>query len=106
MKVDELESSNHTVICPVEIRNDAEATFKLERLCVRPKFLNIYAGQRNLWTNRVIITYKGEAEMSKIKYQQSAPEEAQNPQKIVDAEELVQGGIIRRTFYNLVSSKI
>lgn len=106
LEVKELEWSDHAVICPVEIRNNSDTPFKLERLCIRPRFLNIYTGQQHLWTNRVIITYRGEGEMSKINYQQSAPAEANNPIKLVDAEEVVPEGMIRRTFYNLVSSRI
>ena len=103
-EVNELEWSDHTAICPVEIINRSNSPFQIERLCIRPSFFNIYASSMRLWTNRVSFTYRGDSEMSKIDYLQSPPPELTNPVKIIEAAEAVPHGIVRRTFSNLVSS--
>lgn len=103
-EANEVEWSDHTAICPVEIYNHSKAPFQIERLCIRPSFFNIYASSMRLWTNRVAFTYRGDSEMSKIDYRQDPPEELSNPVKLVDAAEAVPHGIVRRTFSNLVSS--
>jgi hypothetical protein len=60
-------------VCPVQIRNAAPVQLDVERFCVPVEHLRIYAGQKQLWTNNIHITFRGDDKASHINYAESPP---------------------------------
>ena len=63
----------HRAVCPVTIRNNAIGQVEIERFCVHVAHLSVYPGASRLWTNGVKITFKGEAEISQLEYEEKPP---------------------------------
>jgi hypothetical protein len=63
----------HRAICPLRIRNSAPVQLDVERFCVHVGHLRIYHGSKQLWTNEIGITFKGESEASQVNYIQTPP---------------------------------
>jgi hypothetical protein len=69
---EEADHPAHKAVCPVRIRNQAEDLLDMERFCVHVEHLNVYRGQRLLWTNEVTISFQGD-EISKVDYSRKTP---------------------------------
>lgn len=67
------ETNPSRAICPVKIRNTSPRQLDIERLCVHVEHLKTYSGDKNLWTNGVTITFRGEGQASKIDYSRERP---------------------------------
>jgi hypothetical protein len=57
----------------VTIRNNSIGQVEIERFCVHVAHLSLYPGVSRLWTNGVKITFKGEAEISQLEYEEKPP---------------------------------
>lgn len=72
-QIKDSETNPSRVICPVKIRNNSPKQLDVERLCVHVEHLKTYSGDKNLWTNGVAITFRGEDQVSKIDYSRERP---------------------------------
>ncbi len=85
-------------MCPLVIRNGSAAVLPLKKLCLRMIYLSLYRGQASLWTNRILLTYKGREELGQVDYETSAPGEAQGALLLVEASQRPPTGLARLTF--------
>ena len=69
----EAEIEPHRCICPVKICNSSPVTLEVDKLCIHVAHLKIFEGTKQLWTNEVTITFKGEDMASEIYYSQKEP---------------------------------
>lgn len=72
-QIKDSETNPSRAICPVKIRNTSPKQLDIERLCVHVEHLKTYSGDKNLWTNGVTITFRGEDQVSKIDYSRERP---------------------------------
>jgi hypothetical protein len=59
--------------CPVQIRNAAPTHLDVQRFCLHVERLKIYAGQKQLWTNQMRITFKGDEKARHVDYSEGPP---------------------------------
>ncbi|HIJ53174.1 MAG TPA: DUF432 domain-containing protein [Planctomycetes bacterium] len=72
-QITDSEPNPSRTICPVKIRNTSPKQLNVERLCVHVEHLKTYSGGKNLWTNGITITFRGEEQVSKIEYSSNPP---------------------------------
>jgi len=82
---EEADHPAHKAVCPVRIRNQAEDLLDVERFCVHVEHLNVYRGQRLLWTNEVAISFQGKDETSKVDYSRKTPSLEPNLTRVTPA---------------------
>ncbi len=63
----------HQVVCPVYIKNNSHSDLNFKRLCIRTEYLSIYQGENWLWSNKVFVSFRGDQQVSKIKYDNNVP---------------------------------
>ncbi|MCF7818400.1 MAG: DUF432 domain-containing protein [Kiritimatiellales bacterium] len=85
----------------LEIRNTSDEKLNFERLCLHTQYLNIYRGQKRLWTNKGRVSYRGEEHWSRIVYTRNAPDFEPKAQLLGTAREPLQRGTLKKTFDNL-----
>lgn len=76
----------HRAACPVRIVNTTKSQLDVDRFCVHVEYLNLYRGQKRLWTNEVYINFQGEDAASKIEYKQQSPQYEQDSEIITKSE--------------------
>ena len=99
--LDELGPKPHRAICPVRVKNDAKVQLDLQRLCVRLGHLNIYSCNTHLWTNEVVVVYKGEDKPSRVEYGERCPADAGAGELISKARIPLTQGFLQRGFDTL-----
>lgn len=58
----------HRAVCPVTVRNGAEAGVAFARVCVRCPHLGLYWFEGRLWTTTVTVSYRGEEDAGTVAY--------------------------------------
>lgn len=87
----------HRVICPVRIRNSAPEQLDVQRFCVHVEHLRIYYGRKQLWTNEIDITFKGESEVSQVNYIQTPPKFEPVQQVLSEARTPLKKPLLKRS---------
>lgn len=72
-EIKDSEPNPSRAVCPVKVRNTSPRQLDIERLCVRVIHLKTYSGDKNLWTNGITITFRGEDQVAKIDYSNERP---------------------------------
>ena len=72
-QIKDSETNPSRAICPVKIRNNSPRQLDIERLCIHVVHLKTYSGDKNLWTNEVTITFRGDDQVAKIDYSRERP---------------------------------
>ena len=70
---DDLLPHENRCICPVQVKNRSSEVLSFERICVRCDYLNVYRGEKRLWSNPVRLSYRGRQEWSRIVYGTDCP---------------------------------
>ena len=97
-KVDDSPVRPHRALCPVLIRNTTTKQLDVERFCVHIQNLTVYAGENQLWTNEVHISFRGENETSQVKYVESAPEYEQIDRILTNPRNQQKKTLLQRSF--------
>lgn len=84
-------------ICPVKIRNTSPRQLDIERLCVHVEHLKTYSGDKNLWTNEVAITFRGDDQVGKIDYSRERPAFEPIGELLSEARAPVKETILKRS---------
>ncbi|NBD38497.1 MAG: hypothetical protein GVY10_08010 [Verrucomicrobia bacterium] len=63
----------HHIVCPVEIENRSAENLVFAKLCLRPRHLSLYCGQRFLWSSRVEVSNEHRSKRSILRYPRGAP---------------------------------
>jgi hypothetical protein len=84
---DNLLPHENRCICPVQVRNKSSEVLSFERICVRCDYMNVYKGQKRLWSNAVRLSYLGRQEWSRIVYGKDCPAEAGRNELVAGARE-------------------
>ena len=61
------------VICSLRVTNQGEKPLPIEKMCIRPEFLEIYATTQSLWTNEMQATFRSTKQAISIRYLPGAP---------------------------------
>jgi hypothetical protein len=84
---EDLLPNENRCICPVQVKNKSGEVLSFERICVRCDYLNVYRGEKRLWSNAVRLSYLGKQEWSRIVYGTGCPEEAGQSELVSRARE-------------------
>jgi len=84
----------HRALCPIVIHNKEDIPLPIQKICIRAKHLNIYQSEKQIWTNRINVTFKGDGISSKVVYDDKPPSEAKTPILLKNAEEKPASGLI------------
>ena len=68
------DSQPHRAVCPVKISNRASTALDMQRLSVHVEHLKVYAGESQLRTNEVSVSFTGSDQLSEITYSDTAPD--------------------------------
>jgi len=88
---------NH-IICPFRIKNKGDEILHVERICLRVKYLAIWAGKVRLWSNQVTTVFRGHGKETQLEFDKHAPSDANDPKLIAEAQEKAERGFLRQTF--------
>jgi hypothetical protein len=69
----ELEFDLGHAVCVLKINNDSPSSLDFHRLCIRAEHLRLYQGPKSLWTNEVIVHFKGPEQWSQVDFADSVP---------------------------------
>lgn len=101
-RAEEVDHPLYKAVCPVRICNRAKELLAVERFCVHVEHLNVYHGQRLLWTNEVTITFQGDDEVSKVDYSRKAPNLESNLRLVTPARVPLKETLLKRSLGSLV----
>jgi hypothetical protein len=87
-----------TAICPISIENFSPRNFVFQRLSVHTEFLNVYAGLKHLWTNRLEVRIEGDEQRSLIDFSETAPEIEKISGQLSSSREIPTKKLHRRMF--------
>jgi len=106
-QIKDSESNPYRAVCPVKIRNTSPKQLDIGRLCVHVEHLKTYIGDKNLWTNEVTITFRGEDQAGKIDYSKERPAFEPIGEMLSDARAPVKETILKRSIggFKLFSGK-
>lgn len=68
-----METSQLEAVCPLIVKNGSAEPLNFERICVHAEFLNLYRGDRALWTNEVTVQFKGADHASQVSMSPKTP---------------------------------
>ena len=74
-------------VCPVQVKNKSAEVLSFERFCLRCDYLNVYRGEKRLWSNAVRLSYRGRQEWSRIVYGTECPDAAGRNELVAAAKE-------------------
>jgi hypothetical protein len=66
--------NSNEAVCPVQIKNTTSVDLDFTRLCIQTDYLNIYKIDKEMWTNRLHVHFRGFDKESNIIYENSCPE--------------------------------
>jgi hypothetical protein len=93
-----IERFGHSVLTPVRIRNRSEEELLVDKFCLRVKWLSVYIADGILWSNDVMVTYRGSESVSDIVIGTTYPREAHGAHLLTNPRELYRKGFAERTF--------
>ena len=105
-RLDELRSDVNLAICPVTVRNSDSKELTFERICLRMQHLSVYSGDNHLWTNRGIMDYHGEDDMTKITFENTPPACDGARQVLAAPREPEKKNLMMRAFGNFKTMSI
>ncbi len=86
------------IICPFKIKNRANEVLQVERICLRVRYLSIWAGKQRLWSNEVTSIFRGHGKETQLEYASAPPKDATEPHLIRKAEVKPERGFLGQTF--------
>lgn len=94
----ELPIAPHHVVVPVRIENESVEHLAFERLCLRTRYLSIFAAGRVLWSNSIRVVYNGPTRESSLFYGTEVPPEAGNAYRVTGPKEQATRSVVGVTF--------
>jgi hypothetical protein len=92
---EEVKPQPHRALCPISIANKAHETLPLQKICIHAKYLNIYASNSQLWTNRISVSFLGKGVPSKVHYAHTPPAELEKPVLVCKSMERYESGFFK-----------
>lgn len=105
-RLEELRPDINLAMCPVTVRNSHSKELTFERICLRMRHLSIYSGDNHLWTNRGILDYHGEDDLTKITFEQTPPACDGAKQVLAAPRDPEKKNLMMRAFGNFKSMSI
>ena len=75
----------------------------IEKMCIRPEFLEIYTTTRNLWTNEMNVTFRSAKQATSIRSLPGAPASATKAVLLRPAAKKSKRSFLQRTFGTYVA---
>jgi hypothetical protein len=89
---------SYLAICPIQLIDRSPVNLNVEKICLRVEHLSLFYYHGQLWAGETQVTYKGNTEISEIKYSQKAPKESRNAKLLVEPRIRIDKSITARTF--------
>ena len=97
--ISEYENTGSNIYCPLTISNKSSQNLEFEKMILRVPYLSIYQHQQILIASPVVITFRGQEQISQIVYKKSPPVSGENLQLISAPRKKEDKNLIRRSFY-------
>ena len=91
------------ILCPLDLKNEAEEDLSVEKLLLRCEHLSVFRGPGSLWTDEVEVRYQGEEEGSEIQVTGRTPPEAPGAPRLTPPRTPLAKRFSARTFARLKS---
>lgn len=85
----------HRALCPILIANKADEPLPLQKICIRAKYLSVYASDNRFWTNQISVSFLGKGLVSKVHYDHNPPAELKDPRLICQAPKRYESGFFK-----------
>jgi len=97
----EAESAPFMIRCPIVLVNKSEEDLLVEKICMRVNRMTMFIDNGQLWSDEVLIQYKGGREGSQIRQNATPPEEVPRAKLIRSAENATKKSFAAKTFATL-----
>jgi hypothetical protein len=92
-EVEDLDFHPWRAVCPVRIKNQSKEKLQFERICLRVRYLDLYANAaQGIWANESGLTIRGDNSWSRITYGRGAPGELKKAKLLENARDEIRGG--------------
>jgi hypothetical protein len=98
LKPDMAADSELYAACPLKIKNDSKDILDFRRICLHVEYLNLYQGDKRLWTNRVNISFKGQDKASQINIGRKTPDYGKNVKLISPSRLKADTSLFKKSF--------
>jgi hypothetical protein len=89
------------IICPLDLRNEAEEDLPVEKLLLGVEHLSVFRGNGSLWSDEVRVRYRGETVGSELEVMGRTPPEAPGAPRLTSPRIPLVKGLTARTFDRL-----
>lgn len=86
------------IICPVELTNQAREDLPVEKILLRCEHLTVFRGSHSLWSDEVLVRYRGEEVGSVLEMSGKAPPEAAQATSLAPPRTPPARSLTARTF--------
>jgi hypothetical protein len=96
--LEKAEPRAHQAICPVYIKNSSHEDLEFKRLCVRVRYLSVFMGEKEMWTNAIHVQYRGVDKESTVKFDDNPPKGIAGLTKVGEARKHSTKSFARKSF--------
>ena len=98
-RVEEYDQIDSSVYCPMTISNRSDQNLDFDRMIFRVPYLSLYYGEKNLYSNPAVITFRGQDQISQVTFRKNAPQ-LEPDMKLASAPRISEEkGLLKRSFY-------
>jgi hypothetical protein len=95
----------HRVVTPVRLVNRAQDALELDRLKLPVGYFDLYDGPSTLWTQSVTLTREESGDLAGLRFEPTAPREAQAAPKVAGARQASDQNLVVRAFSKIFRSE-
>ena len=92
----------HRAVCTLRLRNTAEEPLDFQRICLRVEHVTIYGTEGCMWSSEVSVSYRGQADESKIRYIEEPFKSREGSLVLGEPRTPPEGGMLARSFAGLL----
>jgi len=96
---EEYEKRDSSVYCQVTISNRSVQNLEFERMILRVPYLSLYYGKKHLYGSPVVVTFRGQEQISQIVHKKSAPSCEPELQFASPPRLSEDNGLFKRSFF-------
>lgn len=97
--IDDYTNTGKSIYCPLTIENYSSQNLEFEKMILRVPYLSIFKSQDHLISNPVVITFKGEDQISQISYKRIPSKNNENLRLITKPRMAEDKNILKKSFY-------
>ena len=93
----------HTALCPLHLRNPAQADLHVQKVALRAPTLTLFHQDGFLWADETKVTYRGEGAAADMEASGRPPPDAKEAELVASPRAPAKGSIPGRTFHRLLN---